>query len=152
MFSKHKRVLSVIRTGPGATAWGMIGRPINLSNVIENISTRKLKQFCYGRTPVFVHPSLYITLKWTYPWDTGGLSQDGSIKMDQGFMGEAVGVLSLIMFKVGFGLVMALWLASLNDRDWSLTRWCSLTIFSVSRRKYIVSKRPIFQLAIVNAF
>lgn len=69
--------------------------------VDDNVT--KLQQFCSGRFPLLVHPSLYRALKQTFPLDIGGLSPDGTIKseMGTGSMGEAVGVLTPAMFNAG---------------------------------------------------
>ena len=108
-FPKAQRVLTVIRLGTGTRQpWAMVEEALkSFKNImpplaiIENDLLNKLKQFCSGRAPVLVHPSLYRALKLTFPWDVGGLSADGSVKneMGQGSMGEAVGILSPSMFK-----------------------------------------------------
>lgn len=71
--------------------------------ITESDTLRKMNCFCAGRVPVFVHPSLYRALKLTFPWDIGGISQDGTIntEMGHGSMGEAVGILTPAMFKAG---------------------------------------------------
>ena len=109
-FPKAQRVLTVIRLGTGTRqTWAMVEEALKSFNKYhasschncKMILLNKLKQFCSGRAPVLVHPSLYRALKLTFPWDVGGLSADGSVKteMGQGSMGEAVGILSPSMFK-----------------------------------------------------
>lgn len=45
--------------------------------IMDNNELKKLKQFCGGRVLVFVHPSLDRAFKVMFPWDIGGISQDG---------------------------------------------------------------------------
>lgn len=83
--------------------WGRIeeAKRSDTPIITDNEQISQLKQFCSGRVPVLVHPSLYRALKLTFPWDVGGISQDGSIKteMGTGSMGEAVGIPTQTMFQ-----------------------------------------------------
>lgn len=61
---------------------------------------KKLKQFCSRRIPIFIHPSLYRTVRLTFPRDIGRMSQDESIKneMSQISMEQVIGDLIPGMF------------------------------------------------------
>lgn len=63
---------------------------------IDDPEIKKLRQFCAGRVPVLVHPSLYRAIKLTYPTDVGGIALDGRImsELGVGSLGQSVGVLS----------------------------------------------------------
>lgn len=86
--------------------WGMVKEAINSFKItlpleiVDNEEIKKLKQFCVGRPIFSFMPSLYRVLTLTYPRDSVSLSLDGSInnEMAHGSMGEATGILSLIMF------------------------------------------------------
>lgn len=106
-FPKAKRVLTVIRSGvAGKQIWAMMAEANETFGsfppmaCFEDEVVKKLHQYCSGRFPVFVHPSLYRALKLTFSLDIDGLSPDGTIKtkMGTGSMGEAVGVLTPSMF------------------------------------------------------
>lgn len=47
--------------------------------IVKNGEINKLKQFCSGRIPVLVHPSLYRALKLR-SWDISGLFHDDTTK------------------------------------------------------------------------
>lgn len=105
-FPHAKMVLSVVRIGSGSRqAWGMIEvkKTFETSPIIitENKELSKLKQFCAGRAPVVVHPSLYRALKLTFSCDVGGISHNGTIKTEMATesMGEAVGIFTQTMFQ-----------------------------------------------------
>lgn len=103
-FPNAKMALTVVRVGTGSRqAWGRIeeAKRSDTPIITDNEQISQLKQFCSGRVPVLVHPSLYRALKLTFPWDVGGISQDGSIKteMGTGSMGEAVGIPTQTMFQ-----------------------------------------------------
>lgn len=88
---RAKIPLTVVRIESGSRqAWGMIDEAKKSFSgsspiiITDNDDLKKLKQFCGGRVAVFVHPSLYRALKLTFPWDIGGVSQDGIIKFGMG--------------------------------------------------------------------
>lgn len=67
-------------------------RPYPLA-ISESDWIKKLKQFCVGRVPIFVH--LLSVLSFEANISLGSLFHDGTIKTEiaQGSMGQAVGVL-----------------------------------------------------------
>lgn len=68
---------------------------------MEDPSIRRLRQFCAGRVPVLIHPSLYRAIKLIYPMDVGGIALDGRItsELGVGSLGQSVGVLSSSDFR-----------------------------------------------------
>lgn len=66
----------------------------------DNYNIKRLQQYRAGRLLLFVHPSLYRTLKLTFPLNIRGLSLDGIIRSEMclGSIGQALGVLTPVMF------------------------------------------------------
>ena len=54
---------------------------------MEHPSLKNMSTKCTGRVPIYVHPSLYRSLKLQYPLDVGGISSIGSLR-------QAVGILT----------------------------------------------------------
>ena len=106
-FPSAKRLLTVVRTGTGTRqVWAMLreaNESFNMSPPLatwDNPTLNKLHQFCSGRDPVLIHPSLYRAVKLTFPKYIGGLSHAERIKTEMGQdpMGPAIAVLSPGMF------------------------------------------------------
>ena len=106
-FPMANYVLTVVKTGEKTQqVWTMLREANCIFNmpsplaIFHHQDFRKLRNFCSGRDPVYLHPSLYRAVKLTFPKYIGGISYDGTIKteMGQGRMGPAVGVLSPGMF------------------------------------------------------
>lgn len=57
----------------------------------------KLHNFCTGRVPLRLHPSLHRALKLTYPTDVGGIVLDGRMttELGTGSLGQSVGFLQI---------------------------------------------------------
>lgn len=68
---------------------------------LENHNLKNLRQFCSGRVPVLLHPSLYRAIKLTYPTDVGGIVTEGRMtsELGVGSLGQSVGVLSPADFR-----------------------------------------------------
>lgn len=63
--------------------------------VFDDEKLKKLKQFCSGRVPVIIHPSLHTAVKLTFPRD---IEVPIKTEMSQGSMGQVVGALTPGMF------------------------------------------------------
>lgn len=61
---------------------------------LENAYVKKLRHFCAERVPVLLHPSLYRSVKLTYPTDVSGIVLDGWMTMELGSLGQSVRILS----------------------------------------------------------
>ena len=61
----------------------------------ELLSLKRMNQFCAGRVPVYVHPSLYWSIKLACPLDVGGMSHDDQVttELGTGSLEQAVGIL-----------------------------------------------------------
>lgn len=107
-FPKAKRILTVIRSSSGARQiWGIPQEANDAFSLcppppayFDDRNVKRLQQYCAGRLPLFVHPSLYRALKLTFPLDIGGLSPDNTVRIEMGTgsIGQDVGVLSSAMF------------------------------------------------------
>ena len=105
-FPNIEKVLTVVRLGENLQVWDMLKEANTAFNmsiplaVWHHPDLKKLKAYCLGRVPVFMHPSLYRASKLTFPRDVGGVSQDGSINNSMGVdpMGPAIGILTPSMF------------------------------------------------------
>lgn len=93
-FLNRKTVLTVVW---GSRATDMVNDPIMFTECFTHQLYLTTK-YCPWR--LFVHPSLYVTLKLAFPSDSSVLSPDGTIRaeMGTGSTGEAVDVLTLLMF------------------------------------------------------
>lgn len=100
--------LTVIRTASGTRQkWSMVEEAVKSFNItppfaiIKNEDKKRLKQFCSWRAPAVVHFSLYRALELSFPLDVTALTIGGHIKteMNQGSMGETVGIITPTMFK-----------------------------------------------------
>lgn len=62
---------------------------------VEDENIKRFQHYCTGRTPRFVHPSLYRALKLTFPLDVGGPYPEDPIRSEMGLgsIGQMVGVL-----------------------------------------------------------
>ena len=58
---------------------------------LQHLSLKKMLSFCSGRVPIYVHPSLYRSLK-----DVGGVSRDGRVttELGTGSLKQAAGILT----------------------------------------------------------
>lgn len=63
---------------------------------MDHPSLKNITYKCEGRTPLYVHPSLYRALKLTFPLDVGGVAKDGlpSAELLTGSLGQACYVLT----------------------------------------------------------
>ena len=63
---------------------------------LEHSSIKKCILYCSGRVPIFVHPSLYRSLKLRFPIDVGGITRDNrvSTELGTGSLRQAVGILT----------------------------------------------------------
>lgn len=61
---------------------------------------RKMQNFCTGRFPILLHPSLYRAAKLTYTMDVSRIILDGGMTMELGTrsLGHSVRVLSAADF------------------------------------------------------
>lgn len=57
---------------------------------------KKLRQYCAGKVPGLLHPSLYRAVKVTYHMDIGGIVLDRQMTSELGIgnLGQSIGVLS----------------------------------------------------------
>lgn len=62
----------------------------------KNTYLKKLRHFCDGRVPVLLHPSLYRSVKLTYPPDVGGIVLEGRVMSELGIgsLEQSVGILT----------------------------------------------------------
>ena len=51
---------------------------------VQHSSLNQMLNYCVGRVPIYVHPSLYRSLKVRFPLDVGGLSRDGRVTTELG--------------------------------------------------------------------
>ena len=96
-------VITVIRRGRGSEGvMKMLGEANEALGPISYFKEDLCKGLI-GRVPVVLHPSLYRSIKLTFPLDVGGLAHDGAIdnEMATGSMSQTVGVLTPAMFSPG---------------------------------------------------
>ena len=63
---------------------------------LEHSSLKKCIPFCSGKVPIFVHPSLYRSLKLRFPIHVGGITKDNRVTTElvTGSLRQAVGILT----------------------------------------------------------
>ena len=71
----------------------------NLPNII--LPNMNLPNNLLNRVPIYVHPSLYRSLKVWFPLDVGGLSRDGrlTIELGTGSLRQAIGIFTFEDFR-----------------------------------------------------
>lgn len=117
--------------------------------ILDYNESRKLMQFCSGRTPPFVPFSLYKALKLTFPWDIGPISLEMVLVLRQTGSGEAmrdaVGFLSPSI-STHIEITMAFLLTSVNVRG--------LKSDSLTNRNfiYIITGEKFFKVVILFIF
>ena len=87
---------------------GMVAEANQAFGSISSLVTEgKLCDELIGRSPLFVHLSLYRALKLTFPRDVGGLAHDDAIPTEIATesMSQIVGVLTPAMFRPGLQLL-----------------------------------------------
>ena len=74
-------------------------------------SLDKILNKCMGRVPIFVHPSLYRSLKLRYPMDVGGITMDDRVskELGSGSLRQAVGILTPEDFRPVFDSEKGKW-------------------------------------------
>jgi len=67
----------------------------------EHPSLEKLRRYCKGRVPLYVHPSLYRALKILYPLHVGGITRSNRVSQElgTGSLGHSVGELTSTDFR-----------------------------------------------------
>ena len=63
---------------------------------LQHSSFNKVLTKCAGRTPIYVHPSFYRSLKVQFPLEVGGLSRSGRVttKLGTGSLRQTIGILT----------------------------------------------------------